>query len=125
MIDLERTKDVELLREVARVQDAEIRRQHEVIRNLTAALASSEGAGSEGVKARLALLTEQLEKAYSASGAGGGSERRPRDKDETSEKKRQSGQGPRDQASLDTEVVEHELDDADKTCPGCGGDLKE
>lgn len=56
---------------------------------------------------------------------GDSSEKRPKPAATNAAPKPQTGDGPRAQPSL--EVVEeiHLLDEPDKTCPKCGGELKE
>jgi len=56
---------------------------------------------------------------------GGDDESKSKDDDQSEGKKKKRGHGPKDQPQLPRIVVEHGLDDADKTCPTCGGGLKE
>lgn len=119
MIDIERVSDVDLLRQVARVQDAEIRRLHQLID----ALSKSQG---KDAAEQIALLRERLENNYDKT-FGRGSERRPRDEEESEKKPKepQQGHGPTPQPELPIEDRVHVLDKADCTCPECGGKLRE
>lgn len=116
MIDLDRVTDVDLLRTVAKVQDAEIRRLHSMVQQL----ASAKGKDAE---AQLAMLQEQLADRCNKS-LGKGSERRPRDKAKK-DRAQQRGHGTKPQPALQFKELIHSLDEADQVCPDCGGHLKE
>jgi transposase len=109
----------ELLRELAQVR---------------AELAAATGDAAKGqlrleaLEQQLAKLTKQVfgassEKRADEPPAGAGAEGNDKSKDE--EKKKPRGHGPTDQPKLPSVVVDHKLDDADTTCPTCGGGLKE
>jgi transposase len=123
VVDLDRVSDLELLRQVAKVQDAEIHRLHQQLMRMTEALGKATKADADEIKGQLALLQAQLkqiqERAY-----GNKSERRPRGDKPTKEKQPQEGHGPTPQPKLKLEDVIHELDEADKACPSCGGALQ-
>ena len=77
MIDIDRTRDTELLRQVAKIQDAELRRlqiENLVLRRENAAL---KGATPEEIEAKIAQFEKQLTQNYEKTRLGG-SERRPR-----------------------------------------------
>ena len=124
MIDFDRVSDVELLRQVAKIQDDEIRRLHNQVTGLVRQLAASKGKDAEEVERQLRLLQEQLEEGYRKT-YGQGSERRPREEKPPKEREPQRGHGPTPQPELPLEEVIHPLDEADQVCPECGGRLDE
>jgi len=81
----------------------------------------------EALEQQLASLTKQV--------FGPSSEQRPTEDepegaapegdDEGEEKKKRRGHGPTKQPTLPRIEVDHKLEDADKTCPSCGGALEE
>ena len=108
----------ELLRELAQVR---------------AELAAATGNAVKGqlrlqvLEQQLAKLTKQVfgtssEKRADEDPADAGTEGNDKGKDET---KSRPGHGPTDQRKLPSVVVDHKLDDADRTCPTCGGGLEE
>lgn len=123
MIDLDRVSNTEVLRQVAKIQDAEIRRLHDKLTHVRAEVERLKGRSPEEIQAQLALLEKELGEAYARTQRGG-SERRPRDKSDEVERPKQKGHGPTPQPSLPIEEVEHDLDEADKVCPSCGGSLE-
>jgi transposase len=68
----------------------------------------------EIAKSRERIFQHTSEKRTGATGDGAGTTKPP-----------PKGHGPREQPKLSVEEVVHDLDDADKTCPSCGGDLQE
>ena len=75
-----------------------------------------------GLEKQLAKLTKQV--------FGPSTEQRPAGatedgQSEDEKKKKKSGHGPTKQPKLLVVDVDHTLDDADKTCPSCGGGLQE
>lgn len=124
LIDLDKTNDPELLRAVAKIQDAEIRRLHQKLSLLTQQLEAAKGSDAATIQARLALLEKELTDAQKRA-YNNGSERRPRPKESDSkvEKKDQKGHGPTPQPELPIKEVLHELDAADMICTSCGGQL--
>jgi transposase len=127
--DLDRTTNVETLRQAAKILDAEVRRLHDKITAMTKQLAIAQGASASDLETQLRLLQEQLEEEAqrAAKAYGGGSERRPRPKDPDAppkEKKPRERFGPTPQPNLPRVEVLHELDEADRACPDCGGDLE-
>ena len=113
-------KLAELLRELAKTR-AEL-----------AAATGSAVAGQlrlEALEAQLAKLTKQIfgtssEKRADEEPAGADAEGEDKTKDEE-KKKKKPGHGPKEQPKLPCVDVKHKLDDADKTCPKCGGGLEE
>jgi transposase len=126
VIDLDRVSDPELLRAVAKIQDAEIRRLHAKVSMLTEQLALASGADQAAVQEQLAALARELEQRR-ATAYENGSERRPRPADAKakSDKTPQSGHGPKSQPELPVVDVQHDLDPPDRICKSCGGELEE
>jgi len=123
LIDLDRTSDPELLRTVAKIQDAEIRRLHDKLTAVTRELAIATKVDAATIQERLALLEKELREAHERTHHGG-SERRPRtEAEKPKEKKPQTGHGPTPQPKLPIVEVDHVLDAPDMTCPSCGGEL--
>lgn len=84
----------------------------------------------EALEQQLAKLTKQIfgassEKRADEAPADAGTEGNDKSKDEEKKKKKPGGHGPTEQPKLPSIVVDHKLDDADTTCPTCGGGLEE
>lgn len=127
MIRIETEGNIERLRQVALLQQAENARLHKRLLQLTQELAVARGEDAIlAIQQELAFLKEQLD-ARNRELFGASSEKRSRDKsgdaasNGTTER---TGHGRRDQPELPMVDVVHVLDDADKACPKCGGDLK-
>ncbi len=141
MSRLAEEKDPEILRKaVALLESHNIlltKKLAELIRELAktrAELAAATGnavAGQlrlEALEQQLAKLTKQIfgnssEKRGDDAPADGETEGDDKEKDD--KKKKRSGHGPTAQPKLPVVDVDHKLDDADKTCPKCGGGLEE
>jgi transposase len=124
MVDIAHEKDPEILRQVVHLQELENERLRARIRVLIERVAQLSGDPSI-VQRELIQLQELLARREQALfGRSSESSRSSEDKT-ASERKRQVGHGPRAQPKLP--VVERlwELDEADKKCPACGGELFE
>jgi transposase len=124
VLDLVRETDVERLRQMALLLEAENARLHQRLVALTRELAEARGEDRAQLELELQHLTEQLA-ARNRQLFGDPSERRgrgPRDQPAAREKTR--GHGPREQPTLPLVEVTHTLDPADQVCPQCGGDLR-
>src|SRR5512140_3377848 len=121
MVRLETERDMERLRQAALLLEAENRRLTSRVVELTRQLLTARGEAAEVLQLRLAELERQLTQARQEL-YGPSSEKRPRATPAAAspEDKRQRGHGPRQQV-LPVEEVVHELDEADKQCPQCGG----
>lgn len=90
-------------------------------------LADAKGATPEELQKRLAFLEQQLaqmtKKVFGTSSERTDLPSKNRAKPE--EPKPRKGHGPTEQPKLFEVPVLHDLDDADKTCPSCGGGLEE
>jgi len=128
VIRIETESDIERLRQVALIQQAENSRLHKRLLELAQELAVARGEDAIlAIQQELAFLKEQLD-ARNRELFGASSEKRRRDKSgdgasngTTSER---TGHGRRDQPELPMVDVVHVLDEADQACPKCGGDLK-
>lgn len=127
MIRIETESDIERLRQVALLQETELQRLHKRLLELSQELAVARGEDAIlAIQQELAFLKEQLD-ARNRELFGASSEKRSRDRSGdaagtgTTER---TGHGRRDQPELPMVDVVHVLDEADKACPKCGGDLK-
>jgi transposase len=123
VIDIRRTKDAEALRQIAIVQDAELRRLHDRLQALAKENAALKGLTGAELEAQLRLIEKEI--AEATARAQGGSERRPHDREPRGEKKPQTGHGPTPQPELPIIDVTHKLDSADEVCTACGGHMDE
>jgi transposase len=134
MSRLDQEKDPEVLHQVIELQQKHIRSLTEKIKELVAELAQAKG-DSTFQQMRLAALERHLAK-LTKQVFGPSSEQRTTDAqpgdtsaggDEQGEGdgKKKKGHGPTKQPKLPVIEVEHDLDDADKVCPNCGGGLHE
>jgi transposase len=124
MVRLETETDVERLRQAALLLEAENRRLAARVVELTRQLLTARGEAAEVLQQRLAEVERQLTQTRQEL-YGPSSEKRPSAAPVAArtEDKPQRGHGPRQQA-LPVEEVVHELDEADKQCPQCGGALQ-
>jgi len=125
VIDVSTETDIERLRQVAQLLEAENDRLHARLQSLTKELAEAKGTEAERLQLELDLLREQLHQRNQAL-FGTSSEKRRRSA-ETPPKAPapQRGHGPTPQPTLPVEEVIFELDEADQMCPKCGGALTE
>lgn len=124
-LDVETVQDVALLRQVIRLQEAEIERLHKRLAELVRRLAQAEGKSeSAALQLELMKLSEQLatlqHRLYGPS-----SEKRPHDKPEPAPKPPQKGHGPTPQPQLPHTEQRHELCASERTCPRCQHTLSE
>ncbi len=121
MIDIQSEKDIEVLRRVAMMQEAENAHLHKRLVELTSKLAEARGEARSELQQELALLQEKLDRRvrelYGPSSEK--SDKGSRDKDR--KKKPRKGHGPRKQPELPIFEVIHKLDKADMICVKCGG----
>jgi transposase len=130
MIDVTTEQDPERLRTIADValrENALLRRR---ITTLVGRLAKAEGVEqAELLAAEIADLTGQLNRALDDHSIDGRSERRRDDEKEDRDSNRstnsdaQTGHGPTAQPDLEVEQEVLELDEADKICPECAGNV--
>ena len=118
MVDLRREKDIEQLRKVALVQQSQLERLLELLASQSDRIDALSGADGELQRAIAFLERNGNDGAPSQDDAG-----RPRRKEDKPRKKRETfGATPQPQLPVYEEPFE--LDDADKICTQCGGELK-
>jgi transposase len=120
--------DVERLRQVALLLQAENDRLHRRLALLLTENARLRGEDGADLQLEIALLQEQLDARTRALFAAS-SEKRPNAQHETrtgaDESPTPRGHGPKEQPSLPVVEKVHTLEEPDKVCPKCGGDLRE
>src|SRR5207247_730673 len=123
---IERITDTDTLRKVAVLLDRENRHLHGRIQALSAENDRLKKRTAVTLQRELDALKELLAQRDQVI-FGEKTEKRSRPSDGTpaSEKVPRRGHGPRVQPSLPILDIIHELDEADLTCPQCGGDLLE
>src|SRR6478752_499704 len=105
--------------------EAENRRLTQKLAEVMRELAQAKGQDASALQLRLAELEQQLQTRNRAL-FGPSSEKRPvPELAEASEKKPQTGHGRKEQRALPEMEHIHRLDEADKKCPSCGGELAE
>ena len=114
--------DIDILRQKAALLQRENDLLHTRLADLTAQLDKLQGGDGAALQQELAYLKERLE-AQSRALFGKSSEKRKDESATKPERPPQTGHGPREQPQLPIVEEVHELADADKTCPACGGDL--
>jgi len=128
VIRIETETDIERLRQVALLQRAELDRLYQRLAALTEELARARGGDAiAALQLELTAIREQLE-ARTRALFGPSSEKRPHGDDgpaRAAERPPHTGHGPRAQGELPQVEVVHTLDEPDRTCPKCGGGLRE
>ena len=120
-------KDPEIIRQAALLLEAENHRLNQKILQLTRELLALQGADPTQLQLKLQVLEEQLA-ATRRKLFGASSERREGEEPRTEpakDKSPRTGHGPHPQPQLPIVEVKHELDEADRVCPSCGGQLTE
>lgn len=125
MIDVARETNIERLRQVTLLVMRENDFLHDRLRSLTARLAVAEGTEATTLQIEIELLTEKLDRRRRELYQESSEKRRSAENSSSTDKKAkaQTGHGPTAQESLPIVEVVHELDEADKACPSCGGEL--
>ena len=126
MINVSTEADIERLRQVAQLLQAENDRLHHRLLKLTKELSQAQGGDADRLQLELQLLKEQLHQRNQALFGDSSEKRSPgAKKGEEEPAQPRAGHGPKPQPSLPIEEVLFELDEADRMCPKCGGDLVE
>lgn len=127
MIRIETETDIERLRQVALLQRAELDRLYQRLAQLTEALAHARGEDAiAALQLELTAIREQLDaRTRELFGPSSEQRRRTRGSSDNSEQPARTGHGPRSQLELPRIDVVHTLDAPDRTCPQCGGGLRE
>lgn len=127
MIRIDTESDIEQLRRVARLLEAENRRLHQRLLELTKQLRTARGDDAVQLELELGRLQDQLSR-LNQDIFGPSSEKRGRPADAQASpdkpKQPQTGHGPTAQPALPTVEVIHKLDAADEICPKCGDHLE-
>jgi transposase len=125
MSPLVQEKNPEVLRQAALILERENERLIAKNLELQRENLRLKGMSPSELQQRLLELERQIAAANKAR-FGQSSEKRPRQKAEEMETPApQTGHGPTEQPSLERVDEIHRLDEPDKICPQCGGDLKE
>lgn len=119
-MDLRRETDIEQLRRVALAQQVQIEQLLRVLRAKCDELAALKGSEDE-LQQTLSLI-ESLSKQHAAAAAAAGSPE-PNATSQSKRRKPRERFGNTEQPSLPEVPQTFELDDADKKCPQCGGEL--
>jgi transposase len=125
VVDLEHETNPERLRRVALLQHAQIKHLLAVVEKKDAQLAKL-----TGKPANFPLLLAELEAVQDGTAASASADATPakpadQRKPPPPAPKEKKGHGPSEQPDLEHIVVECKLDEADCTCPRCGGQLVE
>jgi transposase len=129
-VNLQHENRPAILRQAAQLLETENRRLHARIGAMARELAALKGLGDAGVQHELFKLRELLAQRENALFAAS-SEKRTHSENaapatnQDDEKKPQKGHGPKAQPALRVVPRLFDLEDADKICPDCGGDLVE
>jgi transposase len=124
MVDIRTEDDIERLRQVAVLQDAEIGFLHQRITAMSAELEKAKKEKQGRLQRELKAVQQHLAKLQKIQ-FGASSEKRKKDEKKKKKKQRRRRSGPRQQPDLDVQTDWFELDEADKICPGCGDPLDE
>lgn len=126
MVRIDTESDIEQLRRVARLLDAENQRLHKRLVELTRALQTARGEDSVQLELELSRLQDQLSRINQDIYGPSSEKRGRRDGEKTPrEKKPQTGHGPTAQRNLPLIEIVHKLDPADEICPKCGDHLEQ
>ncbi len=121
MVNFEREQNIEVLRQAGKLLEQENRRLMAKVLELTQRLIAARGEDQTRLQLEIQSLNEILAKRNKAL-FGDSTERRPRAKEALPAAPRK-GHGPREQRELRIVEQRHDLDDADKVCKACGGNL--
>lgn len=121
VVDIERENNVEVLRQVARLQERENERLRRRVAEMAAMLAKMSGDPTV-LQRELVKLQELLARREQAL-FGRSSESQPKPNAAPATREKQRGHGPTQQPLLTTVERTHTLDAADMKCPACGADL--
>jgi transposase len=129
VIDVARETDIERLRQAALLLQYENDHLYRRLEKLVRALAEASGDKAYSLQLEIKHLSEKLAK-RNRELYGKSSERRPRGENDAGENKgaddksERRGHGPSAQPDLRIDEVVCHLEEADKTCPCCGGGLE-
>lgn len=124
MVDIRTENNIERLRQVAVMQDAENAFLHQRIAALSARIDALEQRTQAQLQQELDAVKQHLAKLQKIQFAAS-SEKRKKDAEPKKDRKKRSRSGARPQPDLRVQEQWFELDEADKICPGCGDPLAE
>jgi transposase len=124
MVRIEDERDIETLRQIARLLDRENERLHARIAKLLEELATLKGQPSEAVQQELVELRQLLAQREQAL-FGDSSEKRAQAPQAPKSREGKPGHGPTVQARLPVVDEVHELKESERSCPSCGLPLDE
>jgi transposase len=126
MLRVDQVRDPETLRQMAILLERENQRLHERIKKLTEEISRLRGEDNGRLQQELEFLKELLSRREQEL-FGESSEKRsvPERDAQGSPNGVQRGHGPKAQPELPIREQIHDLDEADRICPACGGELKE
>ena len=125
MTPLAHEKNPEVLRQAALILERENERLLQKNVELQREVLKLKGLSPTELQQKLMELERQVA-ASNRARFGQSSERRPTpQKKKETEQQPQTGHGPREQPTLEQVEEIHRLDEPDKVCPSCGGELKE
>jgi transposase len=123
---ISRERDLERLRTMAMSLLRENERLVARLGELYKQVAEAKGEAAAQLRLEIAALEQEIAKRRERIFQHQSEKRSvAKGKDGEQPKPAQKGHGPREQPKLEVEDVVHDLDDADKTCPACGGELEE
>lgn len=127
MLRLDEEKDLEVLRQAAKLLEAENRRLTQKLVELTRQLLEARGEDRAVLQLRIEQLEVDLRKKNQMLFAPSSEKRKDSaPAQQQDEKERQKGHGRRDQKQLRVvELPVFKLDEPDQQCPKCGGELSE
>jgi transposase len=125
VLRLETIHDLDQMRQVAQLLEAENRRLHERLAALSHELCALKGkSGAEQLELELLRLKEQMA-ALSQRMFGRSSEKQPHDsKSEQKEAQPRRGHGPKEQPALPIVETRHELSESERACLVCSGQME-
>jgi len=125
-VDLEREQDIEELRRIARAQQAQIQMLLDVVAKKSREIEKLRGKGGD-LQLTLKMLEVLQAKARDAEAAVARAEGEQKNRAEERERKHRAERaktGPTPQPLLPVVERVFTLDDADRACPSCGGELR-
>jgi transposase len=125
MVRIEDERDIETLRQIARLLDRENERLHARIAKLLEELATLKGQSSEAVQQELLELRQLLAQREKALFGDSSEKRGSTPSAPTRPKPTQPGHGPTVQARLPVLDEVHQLVESERSCPSCGLPLEE
>lgn len=125
MLHIERVQDIEVLRQIALLQEREIEKLHDRLTTLSVQLARLTGQDASKAQIEIDILKDLLAQREQAL-FGDSSEKRPPEGDRpVTPKKPRKGHGPTEQTTLPIVEEIYDLPANEQDCPECGGSLAE